>query len=372
MKLHLLWDEKIVKRIIKTFDTVFPDNNIYVIWENQNHINQDLRDRVDVYYVQGNYDKIISEIDFSKIDKVIVHALDTIKADFIESYIGNSLPIYWLLWGAEIYNGLLSHRGFPVFYKNYYPQTFRSRVSHILKRLGFLSPDNFKFLKFISTHNVSMLCCKEEYDIFLQYFPKHTKNLTNIDSFFYYPIDEILGAELSDKTAQGNVIMMGNSGSFTNNHEYVFNYLKDIDLRDKTIVAPLNYNGTLEYRNFINTKGKELFGDNFTGLMDFLTLVDYNNLLLKAEVALFGNWRQEAVGNIVIELYLGSKVFLSRKSPLLKHYRSLGLTIFELEGITEEELHAPLPAAIKRKNRNILFSKLNWHRLQKVTEEIFG
>ncbi len=372
MKLHLLWDEKIVKRIIKTFDTVFPDNNIYVIWENQNHINKDLEERGDVYYIHGINDKKISEIVFSEIDKVIVHALDTAKIDFIESYIDKSKPIYWLLWGAEIYNGLLSYRGFPVFYKNYYPKTFRSRFSHVVKRLGFLSSDNRKFLKFIRDNNVSMLCCKEEYDIFRRYFPKHTKNLANIDSFFYYPIDEILGEELSDKTAQGNVIMLGNSGSFTNNHEYVFEHLKNIDLRDKTIVAPLNYNGTIEYRNFINAKGKELFGKNFTGLMEFLPLEDYNKLLLKAEVALFGNWRQEAVGNIVIELYLGSKVFLSRKSPLLKHYKSVGLMIFELEGITEEELHTPLPDDIKKKNRDILFSTLNWDKLQKVTKEIFG
>jgi len=372
MKLHLLWDEKIVKRIIKTFDTVFPDNNIYIIWKNDNHINQDLENREDVYYIQGNNDKKISEIDFPSIDKVIVHALDNQKIDFIESYLNRDLPVYWLLWGAEIYNDLLYNRGFPVYADYSGVKTIKSRIGHLIKRLGYLAPQNKRVMRFIRDNNVLMLCCNEEYDIFRRYFPKYTKNLKNIDSFFYYPIDEILGEELSDKTAHGNVIMLGNSGSFTNNHEYVFKHLKDIDLRNKIIVAPLNYNGTLEYRNFINAKGKELFGKSFTGLMEFLTLADYNKLLLKAEVALFGNWRQEAVGNIVIELYLGSKVFLSRKSPLLKHYSSLGLTIFELEGITEEELHTPLPEDIKKKNRDILFSVLNWDRLQKVTKEIFG
>lgn len=372
MNLHLLWDEKIVKRIIKTFDTVFPDNNIYVIWKVSPYINKDIADRNDVLYIQDHNDTRLAKFDFSNIDKVIVHALENYKIDFIVSYVKKTVPIYWLLWGGEIYNGLLYHKGFPVYYKYSQKRSIRSRIGHILQRLGYITSYNRKFLKFIKQNDVSMLCCKEEYDIFCKYFPSYTKNLLNIDSFFYYPIDEILNSDLLDKTAQGNVIMVGNSGSFTNNHEYVFKYLQKIDLRDKTIIAPLNYNGTPEYRNQIHRKGLELFGNRFYGLTEFLSLDDYNKLLLKAEVALFGNWRQEAVGNIVIELYLGSKVFLSRKSPLLSHFRSLGITLFELEKINEKELHIPLPEDLKRRNRDILISLLNWDRLQKVTKDIFG
>ena len=42
------------------------------------------------------------------------------------------------------------------------------------------------------------------------------------------------------------------------------------------------------------------------------------NFLLSADVFIYGNWRQEAVGNILIALFIGGKVFLDEKNPLLK------------------------------------------------------
>ena len=43
------------------------------------------------------------------------------------------------------------------------------------------------------------------------------------------------------------------------------------------------------------------------------------------------HFRQQAAGNIICALINGSKVFMSNRSPLFNHFKSLGLTIFSLE-----------------------------------------
>lgn len=370
MNLHLLWDEKIANRIIDTFETVFPGKNYYIVWRYNDDAKRFVKQEGNVSIVGSQSE--ISICNSEEIDKVIVHGLDIKKITFIETQISRDIPVFWILWGAELYNALVGPHGFKLYYKNHLKSTFRSRVGSALKRIGFKSKTDLAYLNFLASHDVTMVCAREEYDILRRYFPKETRNLKNESSFFYYPIDAILGKDLMDKEVDGNIILAGNSASFTNNHDYVFKYLKDLNLRDFKIVMPLSYGGSPEYINHINAIGKKLFGEKYIGLKDFLPLSDYNRLMLQAKVCIYGSWRQEAVGNIIIALYLGAKVFLPEKSPLFSIYRKRGIIIFSLENITEETLHTPLNAEERMNNRRILIETNNWERLQSITHKIFG
>ena len=44
----------------------------------------------------------------------------------------------------------------------------------------------------------------------------------------------------------------------------------------------------------------------------------------------------EAIGNIIVALYLGAKVFLSHVNPVYEWAQSHGLTVYELEKLSQK------------------------------------
>lgn len=369
MILHLLWDEKITPRIIKTFEEVFPNNNEYIFWYAESNSQHFTHEGERCHIIRNNDE--LPNIDYNKFTKVIIHGLDIKKIQLCKEKIKPDIPIYWILWGAELYNWLLYPKGYKLYYKSHPPFNIKNHIYLILKRFGFLSKNDKYLLNFFEKRKVSMICSEREWSLFKSYYPKQTKNLNNIKDYFYYPIDEILGENFQNTQAKGNVILVGNSASWTNNHEYVFKYLKKINVEDKEIVTPLSYGGNEEYRSKVEKIGKKWFKHNYTSIRQFLPLAEYNILMTKAEICIFGSWRQEAFGNIVIALYLGSKVFLSEKSPLYRELKSQGLVIFKLEEITQEVIDNPLNYKEKKNNRDILLQKNSWNRLKSLTYQIF-
>ena len=87
-------------------------------------------------------------------------------------------------------------------------------------------------------------------------------------------------------------------------------------------------------------------------------------------VALFGNWRQEAIGNIIVALYLGAKVFLSHVNPVYEWAQSHGLTVYELEKLSQKELDTPLDRETKLKNRQILLSLYTKERMYRLIKDL--
>ena len=102
-----------------------------------------------------------------------------------------------------------------------------------------------------------------------------------------------------------------------------------------------------------------------------MPLDEYNRLQSDVSVALFGNWRQEAIGNIIVALYLGAKVFLfACKSGFMNGAQSHGLTVYELEKLSQKELDTPLDRETKLKNRQILLSLYTKERMYRLIKDL--
>ena len=104
--------------------------------------------------------------------------------------------------------------------------------------------------------------------------------------------------------------------------------------------------------------------------MTFLPLAEYNKQQLSTSVALFGNLRQEAIGNILIFLYLGAKVFLPQSNPVYDWALSHGLTVKPLENLSQEELDQRLPETDRIKNREILKSLYTRQRMHELMRNL--
>lgn len=369
MILHLFNDEKVVNRTIESFEIALPKHNYYLCFVEEDSP-QKVIPNTDVYFVKK--DGIIP-IDISSINitTVIVHFLNYRKILFIEKYVRKDVPIYWIMWGGDFYNRILSSHGYPIYYRTQY-LGIRYFVKRILNACGYQTKIDRQTLNFIRNRVKYCLTSKPEFFLCLKYCNYVFNNKVLINDFFYYPIDKILGEHLLDSSVKGNIILLGNAASFTNNHDYAYKYLKHVNLNGKTIVAPLSYGGDKSYINHVVEQGKRLFGDNFKGLLKFLPLDEYNRLMLNAEICVFSSWRQEANGNVIIALYLGSKVFMSHRSPLYTYYKNMGIKLFELESVTNEEIRIPLSVEDKAKNREILINNFSLKRQIESIQKIWN
>lgn len=366
MILHLVHDEKIINRIIALFEEAAPNNNLFVVFTRHQLKNVQHSDKVVLF---KNFEKTHSK---TVLTSVIVHFLNSRKIRFINKYIDKNVSISWIIWGNDLYNKLLYPKGFELYdressyhknFKNSFHNNFFIKIVNDFKTI--------KIEKFISKRIDYIVtdASQVDYKNLLEYYPK----LKDVawKEFFYYPIESVLGDELSQKWVQGNTIQIGNSASITNNHEYAMRFLSKLNIGDKNVIVPISYSGTKEYKMTIKNKGEEYFGSHFTALEEFLPLNEYNNLMLSFGIAIYGNFRQEALGNILISIYLGAKVFLPKSNPLFLWAMKLNLIIFELEAMSQEQIDLPLDDLSRRHNRSMLQKFYNKERLKKLIIDNF-
>ena len=367
MILHLVSDEKVINRAIAHFEAVFPDSNFVVCFSDKNTKYVKIQKNI-LFYTGGNN----VEFDFSKIKKVIIHFLGIDKIDFCNKFIKN-VPIYWPVWGGDLYNQVLSPKG----YRLYSYDTIRAigicfymrNVVHLVK---FRLTDYYKIVSFIKNRIDYVAASDGDYQLLKEWL--HLPDRIKRFDYFYYPIDYILGEELMDKEILPNSkkILCGNSASFTNNHIDTLKAIKKLKDTNSSIIMPLSYSGTPKYISNVIKFGNKLYGTKFEPLNDFLPIGQYNHILQTASICVFSNWRQEAFGNIVISLYLGAKVYITKRSPLLKSIIGLGCKIFALEDVdTQECFNEPLSADDKRHNREILKQLYNSERLYSLIRKHF-
>lgn len=366
MILHLVHDEKIINRTIAIFEEVAPNQNIFVVFTR--HQLKLIKPHQNVILFQDFGQQYKGE----KFSQVIIHFLNSRKIRFINKYIAKGTPIYWIIWGNDLYNKLLYPKGYEIYdtQSSYYKKVKKSFIKNLVNKVI----DNFKTVKiekFISKYidYIIVDSTQTDYDMLLKYYPK----LKNIPSkeFFYYPIEVTLGEELIKKSVEDNNIQIGNSASITNNHEYVMRFLSKLTIGNRNVYVPLSYSGTNEYKNTVKRKGLECFGDKFKSLDDFLPLEVYNKLMLSVGFAIYGNFRQEAIGNVVISLYLGAKVFFPENAPFHLWAQKLNLIVFKLESISQEEIDQPLDANSRAHNRSIILEYYNMERLKSLITKNF-
>lgn len=165
---------------------------------------------------------------------------------------------------------------------------------------------------------------------------------------------------VADTFAQGlttgheSNILVGNSASQTNNHIEIFNMLAKHDLGSRKIIVPLSY-GDPAYRRNLITRGKEILGDAFMPLVDFLPLDQYCSIVASCNVVVMNHLRQQALGNIGAALYQGAHVFLDPINPVYQFFRAKGAFVHSTQDLVSNYLPLTgLPDEQVAKNRSVL------------------
>ncbi|MBN9154207.1 MAG: TDP-N-acetylfucosamine:lipid II N-acetylfucosaminyltransferase [Microbacterium sp.] len=189
----------------------------------------------------------------------------------------------------------------------------------------------------------------EDYAVFRRRFPEFHGRYAQLN---YASVEDTyaVGAE----AATGDDILLGNSASLPNNHLDVLEILSRADIAGRRIVAPLSY-GDPRYADAVTARGRELFGEAFLPLRDFLPLPEYQALIAGCSAVVMGHHRQQAVGNVASALWTGARVILQDRSPLFAFLRDRGADVAPLSGVARAGVPRARASAHEReRNREVL------------------
>lgn len=353
MILHIMFDEKIVSRTIDIFEEALPKNNIYIVIYSEGkkqYVFSDLPNVHRLRYDTKNFWDAIGEI--SSYSYIVIHYLMGASIKFVNKI--NHPRIVWVAWGADMYGGLLRFKGYRLYYDERLIRSINNRGKSLFTIIYSFFARYFNYFRTRKAINkISFICGeKGDYLIFKRYFPSSSIRYKN---FFYYPIDGMIPSGMQSQL--GNNIIVGHSASSYDNQEEVLLTLSKIDLDGRTVIAPLGY-GNRYIREHVVNIGTKLLSDSFIPLKEFIELDEYNKILFGARTFIYGNYRQEAFGNILVALYIGGAVFLHPSNVLLHSFKEKGVILYSTEELPSK-IHYVLTDEEKNNNRRIIWDNFN-------------
>lgn len=363
-------DEKVIPRTISYFEEALPQQNKYIILsDNPSHPKFVKGQYPNCYRLVYDSKEFWSDVgDVASYSSIIIHCLSGWAVRFINKIEHNRIIL--IVWGADLYCGLLKPKGYKLFYDEkvfnklcYGDTSVIQRIKgNIVRRYEYKqTKEAVRKVKYISAF-------KGEIELLFRYYPKLNSVIRK--DFFYYPIDVIVPKTLMERQKLGHDIVVGNSASFFGNHEEVFLQLSTIDLEGRKIKVPLSY-GAPTVIQYVKNKGQAILGDSFAPILDFMPLEEYNRFLCGARTFIYGNYRQEAFGNIVTALYLGGAVFLHPSNILLKEFKDMGCICFSTNEL-KDKIHYHLTDDEVMNNRSIIQEQYNFQRLLNIIKTEFG
>lgn len=134
-------------------------------------------------------------------------------------------------------------------------------------------------------------------------------------------------------------IQICNNSYAFNNHLEILDYISKFKDENLKLFIPLSYGN--DFKNIIENYPKkveeeyikEFSEDKVNILRRLIPIEEYTRLICNMNIAIFGANRQNALGNILRQLYIGNKIFLSNKNPLYDFFKKIGIDISCIEDI---------------------------------------
>ena len=358
--LHIATDDKFLDHAFPVFENVYPGANDVVVFSPKTPLKYV---KLTPHYIETKrsgffYKKPKLGRDFyRKYDLVIFHSLTVSTFPELAS-IPEDTPTVWLGWGVDYYEDLLGH--IPLYldttkkiHSNLIAGKPKRRVAKLVK--GVVRTFRPKGRKIKGIENITLFSpvLPEEYGMVKG--SRKWRRFPKFASWNYGTMEDNLIKGFEGEVVTGSAILVGNSATYTGNHAEALDLIHKLGVNDREVVAPLSY-GDPQLAKELTSLGQEYFSDNFEPLMDFMPVQDYVAIIKKCGYVIMNHVRQQAVGNIVIMLYLGARVFVRQENPVYDFFKNSGVvisTVQELEG-QPELLNSPLTAEERASNRAIV------------------
>lgn len=376
--LNIVADEKFIDDMITCHDmSQLPTHrHLYAIIGKKN--SEDLR------YI-SNVERIIfiksrdfiSFLDKECVDAVFLHSLFVLPINLIP-IIPERVKVFWFSWGYDIYrNSKVSLIDNEIYHE---------KTRDIMNRIG--SRVTFRFDDVVRYVRGCIYQRKND-----RWYPKAVKRVDYYSGVLpieydlckkkdYFRASSVEYKYFSYKTfsdvsepqvCTGKNIIVGNSAAYENNHLDVFQYMETLDFRERKIYLPLSYSGEKEYVRIIRENAYKKWGDVCCLLEKYMAFDAYRSILQSCNVGIFFHERQQALGNIIMLLLQGGKVFLSETSIVYAHFKQLGVKVYSVQSeLTQKEIDTELDEEIKIENITRLNVGRSKRDYSKMMEQIYS
>jgi len=333
--LHIMILDKFIPPFIKFINENFNSNEhiFVVIGKPNSDYGMDLNIN-NVFWLDRKLKIIEFEKYLYKAEKIILHGLwdeRILKLLAVQPWLLKKS--YWVMWGGDFYFPEEQSRLKKYFIKN---------VSNVIT---YIDGEVEYIIKYYKANP------KRHYKCFMY--------LSNVfDESKYKKCQKIKKDEVW--------ILVGNSSTDANRHEFVFNKLSKIGLKDLKVIVPLSY-GDPEYRDKILKIGKEIFGEKFYPLNEFLPYDKYLEIIFNIDIAIFAHNRQQGMGNLIQLLGLGKKVYLNPESLLWKFFQDVGIKVYDIN----EDIDLITNSKELENNKRIVKEVFSLESLKTQLKEIF-
>lgn len=348
MFLHLISDEKFVDDIITFFERIFPAKNHFVFltsYSGKDHKN--CFGHIDILQITELNGVFYKELlkKTRAYEGIFIHYLDFTKVKFINAN-SKDINFVWMIWGGDAYKLLHEYKIYDnntlKILENIDQQNHNKYKLIIFRFFRFAFKLKARYKKYYINKAIRRIkycttILPEEYEIFSRELPLKAINIP-----FNYGIKNYFNPSVISSEIPEN-ILIGNSGLPSNNHLSVFHLLTKLKTGYRKIVVPLSY-GDRSYIEHIKKEGENMFGNKFHPLIDHLPYPDYAKILSSCSVGFMNHYRQQGMGNIIILLWFGARLYLRQENPAYKYLCRNGLKIFSinddeitLDNLTNEE-----------------------------------
>lgn len=301
-------------------------------------------------------------------DYVILHSFNSLPYNLIYK-IHPAIKLIWFSFGSDIYsNHWPEYKLIPI---NNRIDDFKSKILYLYGRnwspyalLGMTK----QIIKYGTNVRKRFLNAVKRVDYYSGVFPEeYDLAKCNLDfrakpfSFNYtapaavYPFHETdIESEIPVKNGS---ILIGNSATTLLNHVSTLELLYRQGINDRQLILPLSYSGTKKYVNYVLKTAHKLFPGLVVPLIDFVPYDEYNNLISSASIAIFNIKQQASVGNILLALWAGQKVYFPKESMNFRHFTDIGMRVYGIEDeLTEENIAIPLNKEDIQNNRRAIIA----------------
>lgn len=382
--LHIVPDDKFIDCAIDLFDSTSVENRYVCLVDSIPYAFRYVKNITRVECIKTEEAEMLWN-DFS-VDMFCFHTLDYSKYQYLLS-IPKTKKILWLSWGYDLYaqcqdcppvlnipcfkpltQKYVGYKSWKTYIKEWLHfilhlessirRLYKSKQSE--RRAIRLQRQVFERVDYIST------VLPIEYDM----LRKNTGTRAQYFPFQYSSRKKTQDVLQMSKNADS--ILVGNSATMTNNHLDILHVLEDRDISG-IIQMPLSY-GDKYYAEYL-IQVTESSKMKINVILDFIEKGEYASFLTHCRALVLGCIRQQALGNIIMMLSQGGKVFLYKDSMDYQYLKKEGFVVFTIEqDLTNENINAPLTEfeiAINRKRIADLWSYENvLMRLNRFLTEI--
>lgn len=350
MYLHVMTNDKFTIPFINFINSNFEiSEHKFIIINVNEEINCNISDIRNAFiFNEGEFNKLIKES-----GQVILHSLFMATNKFYLKLFMNWRNLYkfnWVIWGGDLYN--FNNKGKTI--KQKILDKFKKCVIRKFGTITTLVKNDYKLAKEYCSVN-------GKYKEGMYINPVKIEYLDNISQIY---------RENNDIN-----ILLGNSANKSNKHIEAIKLLDKYKHENIKIYVPLSYSGDKKYIEEVISIGKQIFGEKFVPITEFITPDKYGEFLGSIDIAIFNNDRQQALGNIFCLAYLGSKIYMRSDTTMWEQFVNIdgykfdSMEILESQGFNEFIYKTDITV---KNNKKISMYRFDENHIAKIWSKIFN